>query len=215
MKKHYLPVLIDLHWFNPLVIGGGKIALRKVNNLLDFNSFPTIISPKINSELINIIKSNNLIYIQKYYETKDITNFNLIFAATNNIQVNNQIFEDCMNRNILVNIADEPNLCNFIMPASIIKNNITISISSQGQSPFFSKYLKNYIESSLPDYINDISDFASILRKQMKSLNIYNNISKRNKLIKEFLDTNWNQIFVNNNYDFALNHLLNMINKYK
>jgi precorrin-2 dehydrogenase / sirohydrochlorin ferrochelatase len=192
----YYPVLIDLNKFKSLVIGGGKVATRKVRNLIEFGNFPVIISPELCNELSTIISSENLEYRQKRYERGDLIGFNLIFSATGDKQSDLIIEKDCMELGILLNVADVPQFCSFILPATIKKSDITISVSSQGTAPFFAKYLKENIEKQLSPNFEKISALATYFRTKLIDNANSDNSKPQDNLIKMFLEIDWEKLFI-------------------
>lgn len=200
----YFPILIRLDNKKVLVVGGGNIALRKVEDLLKFGIIPDIISMGITSKLLKIIIHNDIICKLKEFEKSDVLNYDIVLAATNNPDIDKIIAEDCIKNNILLNVADVPELCSFILPSTIKKGNLTISVGSQGESPFFAKAVKENIESQIPEHLEDIAKLAAIFRKLFLENHDYRNSTQRNQLIKEFLKTDWNNLIENSGFDEAL-----------
>lgn len=193
-NKSYFPVLIDLTQYKSLVIGGGSIATRKVLNLLEFGARPDIISPEIIDELASLIVSNDLIHKKRKYEVGDANDYNLIFSATGDKQLDELLKEECYGTGSLLNIADVPQLCNFIMPATIKRGSFTFSIASQGESPFMVKHLRKKLSAELPANLEKISELASELRERMFEENIYDKVNQREELIKDFLSIDWYEL---------------------
>ena len=168
MKKSkistFYPILINLQRFPCLVIGGGQVALRKIQSLLSYNVKITVISPNICKQLKAVIKKNKLKVIPKYYSKEYIKNYKIIFSATNKREVNEQVFKDCKAENKLLNVVDVPELCDFILPAVVRRGDLTISVSSQGRAPFFAKEIKNKVDHIFPSYYEDIIDLAGEFR---------------------------------------------------
>ncbi|TAL68047.1 MAG: bifunctional precorrin-2 dehydrogenase/sirohydrochlorin ferrochelatase [Bacteroidetes bacterium] len=199
----YFPVLIDLSRYPALVIGGGTIAYRKVKNLLEFNGNMTVIAPEFCDELINLLNEMKIDVIKRKYEKGDIKGCKLVFAATGDEGVDKQIYDECIEEDALLNVADVPELCNFIMPSFIKKGDFTVAVSSQGKSPFFVKAMKKKIEASLPENIEQITELASEFRNRLMKENLYSNEQLRNKLIDKFLKTDWDSIINENGIEAA------------
>ncbi|MBI5323885.1 MAG: bifunctional precorrin-2 dehydrogenase/sirohydrochlorin ferrochelatase [Ignavibacteriae bacterium] len=206
----YFPVLIDLSRYPALVIGGGTIAYRKVMNLLEFNGEVTVITPELCDELMNLIIEKNIVVIRRKYQKSDIKGYKLVFASTGDEDVDKQIYDECLEEGALLNVADVPELCNFIMPAFIKKGDFTVAVSSQGHSPFFVKSIKDKIESSLPKNIELITELAGEFRNRLMKENLYSNEQLRNKLIDRFLKTDWDSIINENGIESA-RHTMNEI----
>lgn len=213
-KKSYFPILIDLYQYKPLVIGGGGIATRKVENLLEFSAKPDIISPEVTPELAKLIKENDLKYQKRKYKQGDAQPYNLIFSATGDKIADELLKQECSESGKLLNVADVPDLCNFIMPATIKRGYFTFSIASQGEAPFMVKHFRKKFYNELPHNLEKLSEIASVLRKRMIEEGIYYNVEIRESLITEFLETDWANILDNVDIDEAMMMLEAMILEY-
>ncbi len=149
------------------MIGGGKVAERKVNILLKFSAIIKVVSPRITKTLQRLAEKGRIHVSLKEYSTGDLNGVALIFAATNNESINQKIYEDAEKHNIPVNVVDNPPLCNFIVPSIVKKDPILIAISTSGVLPFLSKRLrKDIAESITRDYVR-YADIVGRLRKQL------------------------------------------------
>ena len=127
---NYLPVGLNIKNKKVLVIGGGKVALQKINVLLQFTSHITVISKAICNE----IKEKRLKTKIKAYEKGDFKGFSLVYACTDLKKQNALIKKDANKLGLLVNVADDPRLCDFIMPAIFKKGYMSVAVSSDGQN---------------------------------------------------------------------------------
>ncbi|MGQ9818552.1 MAG: precorrin-2 dehydrogenase/sirohydrochlorin ferrochelatase family protein [Candidatus Kapaibacteriales bacterium] len=207
----YFPINIDLCKFRILVIGGGEVATRKVRNLIEFSAKPTIISPIVTSELGEIIDSEDLEFIQRKYQKGDSNGFNMIFVATDDATLDNEIFEDVKNTNVLVNFADKPEKCNFIMPSFLQRGSLVISISTQGRVPFLSKHIRECLEKRFPEEYASLVELSALFR----SLILQKKIADKTGIIEEFLNINWIKILCDEGFDFASKLVNNLIEKYE
>ncbi len=208
----YFPIFVDLEKFKILVIGGGEVATRKVENLLYFNGKPTIIAPKVTNKLSELILQNNLQFFQRNYQRNDISNYDLIFVATDDPELSPKIANELEGKPVLINFADEPRYCNFIMPSFIRRGDLVIAISSQGVAPFFSKYVRQLLEKTFTVNFADFALLAKTLREKIMEMNIAS--EKKMKIIEEFLSIDWLKILDENDTDFAFVLLDNLINHY-
>jgi siroheme synthase-like protein len=128
-----------------LVVGGGKVAERKVNILLKFRSAIKVVSPRISSTLQKLSEKGKIHIYLKEYDANDLNGVALVFAATNVETINQKIHKDAGERNIPVNVVDNPSLCDFIVPSIVKKDPILIAISTSGMVPFLSKRLRKDI----------------------------------------------------------------------
>lgn len=159
----FLPININIKGKHCLVVGGGNIALRKSKQLLTANAKLTIVSPKFHDDFITLKKSYDIVLVNDQYKKKYIKNKLLIIAATNNVDVNKQVFDDAEKSAILVNVVDQSDLCRFIMPSVVNRSPLTIAISSGGTAPVLARMLREKIEWMLP---NNLGLFLLNIKKQ-------------------------------------------------
>lgn len=168
-EKVYYPIFLDISKKPCLVVGGGKVAERKVRILLKFNGSIKVVSPRISSPLRELAEKGRIDILLKEYEANDLNGVALVFAATNIENINLRIRDDASERNIPVNVVDNPSLCDFIVPSIVKKDPIMIAISTSGLLPSLSKKLrKDIAERITRDYIL----YASIMGRFRKLLMI-------------------------------------------
>lgn len=127
-QRKYLPVWLDISNKNILIIGGGRIATQKLSALSMFTDKITVLSVEICED----IQQTSFGQITKEYQPRDLHHYSIVYACTNNRTVNAQIKADAAKLNILVNVVDDPVLCDFITPAIFIKDFMTVAVSSNG-----------------------------------------------------------------------------------
>lgn len=209
----YFPILIDLNKFRTIVIGGGKIACRKVKNLLNFDCKPDIISPEIIDELRKIIDELKLNYIPRKYNYGDLKNYSLVFASTGDPEADLMIEKECNELGIMLNVADVPDLCNFIVPANILRGYLTVSIASQGNSPFLVKYLREQFENVIPEEYSFISEMAMELRNYLINDIRFPDEKSRQAHFDSFLAVEWIEIIRTRGKQGAKEKLQEIINE--
>ena len=149
----YYPVSLDLKGRPCIVIGGGKVAERKVRGLLSCEAAVQVISPELTPGLAELFRAGRLSWQDRDYEPGDLEHGFLVIAATDNEQVQQQTYEEAQKRNILINVADVPARCNFILPATARQGDLTISVSTGGKSPALAKQLRQQLEKEYgPEY---------------------------------------------------------------
>ena len=143
--KSFLPLNIRIDNRKILFVGGGKIALHKIKTVLQYTRNISIVSPDIKDELHQM----GFTEIHKEYETSDLDGFFLVYACTNNLEVNRRIKNDAAAYGIMVNVVDNRELSDFISPAVIKKDEMTIAISSNGENVKKSVEWRNKIQEML------------------------------------------------------------------
>lgn len=161
----YFPMMVDLAGRKVLVIGGGKEGSKKINILHEFGCRITLISRKAEPEAVKFSD----VFINRDFEDSDINeDYAIIVAATDDAELNERIFNLAYDNKIPVNIVDNAMLCTFIFPAIIKDEDVVISVSSGGNSPYIAQYIKNIIRGVLPQNIGKINKYMGELRIQAK-----------------------------------------------
>lgn len=161
----YFPMFIELKKKHCLVVGGGRVALRKVEVLKEFGAEIKVVAPQILFEIQNI---EGVICCEKYFEQEDFIDQELVVAATDNSEQNHQISEICRKKNIPVNAVDQIEDCSFIFPAYRKEGEVVAAFSSGGQSPIITQYLKNQIRVSLTPLLGELAACLGSLRGRLQ-----------------------------------------------
>jgi precorrin-2 dehydrogenase/sirohydrochlorin ferrochelatase len=149
----YYPVCLDIKNRPCLVVGGGQVGTRKVKTLLDCGATVTVVSPEVTEELAALSRQGRIQLHQREYCSADLACVFLVIGATDDEQLNRTIHKDAEQAQRLCNIADQPHLCNFILPSIISQGDLTITISTSGKSPAFAKHLRRQLQDRFgPEY---------------------------------------------------------------
>jgi precorrin-2 dehydrogenase/sirohydrochlorin ferrochelatase len=147
----FYPVNLDIKDRHCLVVGGGSVASRKVKTLLECGANVTVVSLKFTDALTDLEQNKGIILVKRPYKTSDLDEKFLVIGATNDEKLNRRINADAEKRNMLCNIADVPDICNFILPSIIRRGDLCIAISTSGKSPAFAKKLRKDLEKKFGD----------------------------------------------------------------
>ncbi|MCC8197675.1 MAG: bifunctional precorrin-2 dehydrogenase/sirohydrochlorin ferrochelatase [Tannerellaceae bacterium] len=139
---NFLPINITLTNKKILLVGGGNVALHKATILARFAEDVTILAPDFHPQFSQL----NLTYIRKAYETGDLQNYHLIYICTDNRKLNRQIKQDAEKAGILASVCDAPELCDFTSPAIYRKENLTISVATDGKEVKRAIAIRNRIQ---------------------------------------------------------------------
>lgn len=161
----YFPFFVDVENQNCLVVGGGVVALRKIEKLLPFNPNITVVSPKVHKEILSI---ENINIIKRKFDFNDLNEKSFVITATDDKTLNKEIYNFCEENNIPVNTVDDKDNCSFIFPALARNNGVTVAISTSGKSPLYAKYLRKKIENLIQDS-ESIVDNLSKYRDKIKN----------------------------------------------
>ena len=161
----YFPFFIDISGRRCIIIGGGRVALRKAEKLLSYGADITVIAPVICGE----IRALGVGLREREFKYSDLDGAFTVIAATNDSALNSRIYKLCTERGILVNSVDDADNCGFIFPSLVRKENITVGISTSGTAPAFAKYLRRRIEELLGERTVDTAELIAAVRPRMKS----------------------------------------------
>jgi precorrin-2 dehydrogenase/sirohydrochlorin ferrochelatase len=149
----YYPVNLDIRHQSCLVVGGGTVGTRKVKTLLGCGAKVTVVSPEVTNALLALAGEHRISLEQRPYQASDLEGVFLVIGATDNMDLNRAIHHDARKQGKLCNIADQPDLCNFILPSVIERGDLIIAISTSGKSPAFAKKLRKQLEAQFgPEY---------------------------------------------------------------
>lgn len=136
----YYPVMLNISGKLCVVVGGGPVAARKIKGLLRCGALVRVVSPQVSEEIQSMLKTEpGVEWLNREYELGDLTNSFLVFAATDDRLVNEMICREAKEAGIPVNVADDPESCDFIVPATVRQGDLVIGVSTGGKSPGLSK----------------------------------------------------------------------------
>jgi precorrin-2 dehydrogenase/sirohydrochlorin ferrochelatase len=149
----YFPAFLELRGRTAVVIGGGDVALRKVESLLAAGAAVKVIAPHLDRGLEALVAQGRVSLERREYRFGDLEGALLVVAATSDPEVNRAVAAEAGNRNLLLNVVDAPELCSFIVPSVIRRDELTVAISTGGMSPALAKRLRQKLEEVLvPEY---------------------------------------------------------------
>lgn len=184
MKTNNLfPIFLKLEKLKVLVVGGGNVALEKVNALL--NNSPeteiTLVAPEILSGLREIAAGNSQVKLkERSFFPGDLFTADLVIAATSDRELNKAVQQEAKKRQILVNVADTPELCDFYLGSIVSKGDLKIAVSTNGKSPTLAKRVKEVLNDAIPDETQQVLNDLEIIRKKLNG-----NFSEKVKTLNE------------------------------
>ncbi|CAM1358103.1 precorrin-2 dehydrogenase/sirohydrochlorin ferrochelatase family protein [Tenacibaculum xiamenense] len=170
-KNELYPIFLKVNALNILIVGGGNVGLEKLSFLLKS-------SPNANVEIVSIeflqelesfaSKFPNVKLTKKAYDISDLENRHFVIGCTDNLEVNLQVNKEAKAKNLLVNIADTPDQCDFYMGSIVTKGQVKIAISTNGNSPTTAKRLRQFLEDVIPENVNEMVMNLNEYRKTLK-----------------------------------------------
>jgi uroporphyrin-III C-methyltransferase/precorrin-2 dehydrogenase/sirohydrochlorin ferrochelatase len=167
------PVLLSLRGRPCLVVGGGSVALRKTRGLLDEEARVVVVAEEPCEELQRLAAEGRLDLRVRRYQSGEVAGHALVFAATDDRDVNKRVFDDADCLGIWVNVADDPPLCHFHLPARIRRGPLEITISTGGDAPFVSRRLRERLEPRLGPRWRDWIESAASFRDEVREAGLH------------------------------------------
>jgi siroheme synthase-like protein len=150
-----------------VVVGGGKIAEGKVDGLLAVKSNVTVISPDLTSHLRDLANQKLINYVARTYQPGDLSGAFLVICATDQADINHQVWQEATANHQLVNVVDDTPRCNFIAPSILRKGDLTIAISTSGKAPALAVRLKERLQREIGPQYERFLELAGELREPL------------------------------------------------
>jgi len=164
------PVFLKLEELELLLVGAGNVGLEKLNSLLSNSpeAKVTVVAPFVKDEVKELLQNHSsCVLLQRPFEEADLENKNLIILATDDKELHKRIKKLAEQRRIIVNVADTPGLCDFYLGSIVQKGNLKIAISTNGKSPTTAKRIKELLENTMPDEIDELLINLNLIRNKM------------------------------------------------
>lgn len=155
----YYPLCLEMAGRRCLVVGGGPVAERKVAGLLEAGARLTVVSPAVTARLADWARAERIRLIGREYAASDLVGHSVVFVATDDGRVNADVARDARAAVVLVNAADDPAHCDFILPAVLRRGELTVAVSTGGASPALARTVRDELDAYL-----DREDYAALAR---------------------------------------------------
>lgn len=185
--EHLYPIYINLAGKKCLVVGGGKVAQRKIETLLEYKARVLVASPVVTDPIDVWAQSNLISWAGRNFEPADLADVFLVFIATGDNQTNKEIASLCRDRGIMVNAVDDPENCDFFVPAILRRESLCIAVSTEGKSPLLAAKLRNELESLIPSAYGEWVETLGRLRDEIKHADL--DIKQRQQLFAELVNS--------------------------
>ncbi len=171
MKKSqvaaYYPIYLNVCDRKCIVIGGGEVALRKVQILLEYGAEVDVISPELAPELIKLAQDNQISTFSREYKDGDLEKAFVVIAATDSDEINRQVAAEARRRSVLINVVDDARYSDFIVPSVLRRGDITITVSTSGKSPALARKLRAQIEQDIGEQYVPLTDLIAEVREEI------------------------------------------------
>jgi len=188
-RNNLYPIFLKTQQLEILIVGGGFVAEEKLHFLT--KSSPdakvTLVAPLFREDTIKLAKQFKATLIEDTYNANYLYGKHLVVATTNRPKVNLQIYQDCRKLNTLVNVADNPPLCDFYMGGIVTKGHVKVAISTNGKSPTTAKRLRQFFEEVLPEDISKMVQNLNEFRKTIKG-DFEEKVDKMNEITQKLVE---------------------------
>ncbi len=198
--NHLFPVFLKLEEMNVLLVGAGNVGLEKLNAII--NNAPgtnVLVVAEIISNEVELLADNypNIRLVQKSFDSDDLVGMQVIIIAVNDKNSSAVIREEAKKKNVLVNAADMPDICDFYLGSVVQKGNVKIAISTNGKSPTTAKRLREFLNEVIPQEIDSLVDNLHAVRNKLNG-NFAIKVKKLNALTKTLVekekDNRWKKL---------------------
>ncbi len=164
----YYPVFLNLRGKKSVVVGGGEVAERKVKGLLEKGAEVTVVSPTLTGTLADMAERGEIRPLKRDYREGDLRGAMIAIAATDERAVNNRVAEDGAAGGVLVNVVDDAEHSDFILPSTVQRGDVVIAISTSGRSPALARKLRTELEAYLEREVGEVAVLLSEVRAELK-----------------------------------------------
>jgi len=183
--EHLYPIFINLSDRSCLIIGGGKVAQRKIETLLEYKARVLLVSPVVTDVIDKWAQQELIVWERRAFEPADLKGIFLVFIATGDSHINKKIADLCRERGIMVNAVDDPENCDFYVPAILRRDSLCIAVSTEGKSPLLAAKLRNELDRTIPSAYGDWVELLGQLRDEIKRSDL--DIEQRRQLFADLV----------------------------
>ena len=168
----YYPIFLNMGGKKCVVAGGGKVALRKVRMLLNYGADVTVVSPKAGPEIVKLSEDGLIRLIRRDYEPGDLKDAVIAMACTDMKKVNRRVAGEAKKAGVLVNVADDSESSDFIVPSFFRRENLTIAVSTSGVSPALARKIRAKLEKGLGEEYGSLLSIIGEARSTIREKGI-------------------------------------------
>jgi len=179
----YYPVFLRIHKKKCVVVGGGRVALRKVRMLLDCGGEVKVVSSTFHFNLLRLAEKKAIRLIQRDYEPGDLTGAAIVVAATDKQEINRRVAEEAKRVRALVNVVDDPEPSSFILPSYFRKGGLTLAVSTGGTSPALARKIKTELQKNFGKEYATLLLLIGEIRSSLKKRGIRINAGRWQKVL--------------------------------
>lgn len=171
--RAWYPVFLDLRGRSVLVVGGGALAAEKVRGLRNAEADITVAAPTLTAELAALRDAGELVHLPRGYREGDMASFSIVMAAEGDAAANAGLSAEARRRGILLNAADDPAHCDFILPAVLREPPLTIAVSTGGGSPAIARRVREELTAYLSEDAAPLADLVAETRADLRRRRVF------------------------------------------
>lgn len=211
MDETLLPVMLKIAGKKCVVIGGGEVATQKVKQLLECGASVVVVSPDLCDDLAELENQGRIKWLQMRYEPSVLDGSFLVFACTDDTEINRKVFSDCEAFKVWCNVVDVPELCNFYMPSILRRGDLVIAVSTSGNSPAFARKVRLFLESLIGDEFGMLVALLGEMKDEMRMT--LKTVEQRRDFIERVWVSDVWRYFQDGDFEGARNCLRNCLAK--
>jgi len=193
------PIFLEMSGHRAVVIGGGPVAVRKAKSLLDAGARLVVVAEHIDDMMTALCRRTGVKLVKGKYTRNYLVGAVLAIAATNNHKLNTRIYRDCQELEILCNVVDEPQLCDFFVPAVVKRGSLQVAVSTEGYCPAYCGHLRKKLESIFTEehgrFLAELEGFRRRIIRDVPEP------TRRKALLGKLVDDNSFNYFLSNGPD--------------
>jgi siroheme synthase-like protein len=168
MQDPHYPVFLNLTDKAVLLVGGGEVAFRKARALKESGCMLTVVAKEFAGPFTLWLEDQGIERQRRAYRAGEAGDYFLVISATDDEQVNRRVFEDASRAERLVNVVDQPLLCNILIPSVVQRGSLRVAISTAGKCPALARHLRLDLEKHLPEHYGPLLEQLSVIRTHLK-----------------------------------------------
>jgi len=197
----YYPILVDIEGQKVIVVGGGRVAQRKIEALLKHGADVHVISRDLTPTLERYVQDGRINFLGREFKTDEIMGAFLVIAATDDPETNHKVSQAAKDAGLLINAVDQPPDCNFIVPSVVKRGDLLISVSTSGKSPALAKKLREELETRFGREYEGFLQLMGELRKKVLAKGLSR--EENSRIFHELVDSPLLEIMGREDWDAA------------
>jgi len=197
----YYPIFIDLDGEKVVVVGGGMVAQRKIETLLEYGADVHVVSQKLTPTLNKYLEEGRIKFLGHEFRDNHLNGAFMVVAATDDPLLNRKVSEKAREKGLLVNAVDQPSDCNFIVPSILRRGDLLIAVSTSGKSPALAKKVREELEERFGDEYESLLILMGRLRKEILSQGLSRDENRRifhelvnSHILDAIVKNDWNEV---------------------